>query len=188
MLRATAALVLGVTTGLALRLVFSDVPAQALAAVEQPVAPADAILVLGGDLRFQRTATAVRLWQAGLAPVVIFSGGGGEGDSGESLARAARTMGLPEPALRIENAARSTRQNMVFSAPLVRGLGVRRLLLVTSSTHLLRATLAARRVMPEVTVIPVAAQDTPPPTGQRLRHILVLEYSKLAYYVLRRYV
>ena len=74
-------------------------------------------LVLGGDPFYERTIAAVRLALADAAPIVIFSGGGGEGDSGASLAAVARRMGLPESKIRIENASYSTHENMVRSAP-----------------------------------------------------------------------
>jgi uncharacterized SAM-binding protein YcdF (DUF218 family) len=167
-------------------LVFSPAPLQALD-IEVPPEKADAILVPGGDPYFERTTTAVRLWKAGFAPVVLFSGAGGPGDSCSSMADYARGRGLLPAAIRVEGAARSTHENMHFSAPLLRALGARRLLLVTSREHLLRATLTARREMPEVTVIPVAASGRSPATSRRARQVIFREYVKLLYYVLRRY-
>jgi lysophospholipase L1-like esterase len=55
------------------------------------------------------------------------------------MAQFAREIGVPESRLLLETASRSTRENAERSAPLLRRLGVRRLLLVTDRLHMRRA-------------------------------------------------
>jgi uncharacterized SAM-binding protein YcdF (DUF218 family) len=183
LLVAPAGLVVG------LSVVAGNAPARALILDEVP-GQADAILVLGGDPHYERTRTAVELYDQGLAPVVIFSGAGYSGEGASYLAREARRFGLPAAAAVLEEAAQSTRENMVFAARLVRKLGVRRLILVSSPIHMLRATLAARRAMPETTVIPVAAHHASytVENWRRKPSGVVREYIKLTWYVLRGWV
>jgi uncharacterized SAM-binding protein YcdF (DUF218 family) len=148
-------------------------------------APADAILVPGGDPGFERTKMAAHLHASGFAPRIIFGGAGNIGDSATSMAEVARELGVPAEAIRLETTSRSTHECMHNVAPLVAALGVRRLLLVTSRRHLLRATLAARREIPNVEVIPIAASTE---TGSVDRAAVVREYMKLCYYALRGYL
>lgn len=89
---------------------------------------ADAIVVLGGntangranwflpydkDTAVVRVDTAAQLYLAGRAPKVVLSGGALEGDVSEArgMAHAIRQQGVPESALILENASRTTYEN-----------------------------------------------------------------------------
>ncbi len=140
---------------------------------------ADAIVVLGGgsyewtgrpdigpdDLVNSRLAAGARAWLAGRAPLIILSGGRGRPGHTEAdlMADAIGKLGIPASALLLEPRSRNTRDNAVFTARLARQHGVHRVLLVTSSLHMPRASLLFRDE--GVRVIPVSV---PEPVSSRL--------------------
>jgi len=91
----------------------------------------------------RRVLLAFRLWRDGRAPVVIFTGGRAPDASGctvgEAMARLAGELGIPRARIRIENAARSTRESAEKIAPLLRRLGATRVLVVTDRLHMPRS-------------------------------------------------
>ena len=132
---------------------------------------ADAIVVLGGGssyawldrpqvrpehLESSRLAAGARAWLAGRAPVVILSGGSESGDSeARRMAAAIAKLGVPGSALLLEERSRDTRDNALYSAALIRRQGMHRVLLVTSSLHMPRASLLFRQEGIEVVPVPV---------------------------------
>ncbi len=111
--------------------------------------PADAIVCLGGGMdargtlaqaTLTRVDRCVQLYEAGLAPVVVFTGGtrtDGGPSAGGQMARYAETLGLPSRAGLIEGAAQSTLQNALFSLPLLPE--AENIILVTEAFHLPRS-------------------------------------------------
>lgn len=86
------------------------------------LAPADAILIFGNRHIVQRSAwQAYRLYNQGLAPLIVASGGVRLAD-GRTEARALSEellrYGLPKKALLIEDKSTNTRENVVFSREL----------------------------------------------------------------------
>ena len=124
------------------------------------VPKADAIVILGGGMGSHpethplaemyagadRVWQAARLWKAGKAPVVMASGTN-EVFSTKPLLL---DLGVPESAIRIENAALNTEQNAKFVQEMVSG---GRILLVTSSWHMRRAKLMFERYAPKLEVV-----------------------------------
>ena len=128
------------------------VPAQASPA-------ADALLVLGGAMQSaqppeqphlgfgsaaERVWHAAALYRAGKARWVLLSGGSQPGQvklapEAEAMAEVLRALGVPASAMRLEGGSRITRENAVLSVPLVRQVGARRVLVVTSALHMPRA-------------------------------------------------
>ena len=113
--------------------------------------PADAIVVMGAGVvgpctpnlnGMRRVLLGIRLWRAGRAPRLFFTGGRApEGcATAESMARTARELGVPGSSIGVETASRSTRENAVLSAPLLRQRGVTRLLVVTDQLHMARSS------------------------------------------------
>ena len=117
---------------------------------------ADAIVVLAGgvfakgslrpvddvsDASRQRTACGADLWNQGLAPKVLLTGGvptvlqTGPPESHE-MRRWALRLGVPESAILVEDKSRTTYENAVQSKAV---LGARHILLVTAAYHLPRA-------------------------------------------------
>ena len=150
-----------------------------------PPLRADAALVLSGDVGELRTKRAVALVLAGEARYLVLTGSQRMvgGDSALSLARTALAAGVPAERLLCETESRSTRENVLLAGPLLQAHGLRRVALVTSRSHLLRALRAARRAAPQVEWLPVAVPDAGDP-GRRARNRLA-EWLKLAGYLAR---
>jgi len=166
----------------------SDGPATFLSP-EDRLAPADAALVFSGDPNYERTLEAARLYRAGYARYLVFSGRGGPGDSAESMAQVALQQGVPSSALLMEREATSTYENVLFTRGLLARHGVHTLILVTSPYHQRRAYLVARHLLPRVTLInhPVHAWYWRPHGWWRepkLRAVVLDEDLKLAGYLL----
>ncbi len=113
------------------------------------VAPADAILCLGGGMDADGTlapAVLTRIdrcmeaYNASLAPIIIFSGGIAAPDgpsAGAQMARYAQSIGLPPEHGVVEGRAQSTLQNALFSIPLAQD--AHDYIIVTEAFHLPRA-------------------------------------------------
>ena len=134
---------------------------------------ADAVVVLGGgndyawldraqvhpdQLEGSRLAAGARAWLAGRARVIVLSGGGG-GGNGDSeayrMAEAIARLGVPASALMLEEHSRDTRDNARNTTAMLRSRGMKRVLLVTSSLHMPRASLLFRQAGLEVLAVPV---------------------------------
>jgi uncharacterized SAM-binding protein YcdF (DUF218 family) len=175
---------------LALAAVFADEPAQFLIARDPPRVT-DAALVLAGDPDYERTRSAARLVLSGEARLLILTGGEpGPGDSAESLRQVALGLGVPPEAIRMEQVSRSTHESMVAVRPILEHEGIRTLAVVTSPYHQRRAVWAARRTLRGVEIVSRPAD----PAGWRPsgwwktrwnQRIVVSEYLKLTYYILR---
>jgi uncharacterized SAM-binding protein YcdF (DUF218 family) len=119
---------------------------------------AGAIVVLGGSLATgmpprrgpelvdasDRVLHASRLFRAGKAPFVVASGGRlpwseAARSEAEEMADLLVEWGVPREAILLEPKARTTSENAVETAKLLRARGVKRVLLVTSSIHMRRA-------------------------------------------------
>jgi uncharacterized SAM-binding protein YcdF (DUF218 family) len=129
-----------------------------------PPRPADAILTLG-SFDPKAAVHAARLWRAGLAPVVIMSGGiahqGGllETGWGRSEARVfaevAMGEGVPAAAILLEEQAQNTGDNFTFGRAVARGAGLEpRTLLVVAKPYMTRRGFATgRKVWPEADLL-----------------------------------
>jgi uncharacterized SAM-binding protein YcdF (DUF218 family) len=112
--------------------------------------PAQAIIVLGAgvlsngkasiSLR-ERTEHAVTLYQRGLAPYIIFTGGVGTHPPAESLVAAeiAYKQGVPRDKVLWEEKSTSTRENAKYTAEICRERGWTRIIVVSQPFHLWRA-------------------------------------------------
>ncbi len=161
---------------------------------------AEAIVVLGAGLNpnatltypsLERTLYGVELYRRGLSARIVFSGGiTGEAPKAEAdvMADFARFVGVPGDAILMERASHTTYENAVEVARLLRGRGIRRVLLVTGAPHMYRAQLAFRRQMVEVLPAPVRTREGLRyiPGGNWVLFYEVLhEYGGLVYYKVR---
>ena len=116
---------------------------------------ADAIVVLGAAqydgrpspvLRL-RLDHAIALWKRRLAPRIILTGGRGPGDTtSEAMvgARYAERAGVADRALLMEVRGRSTRESVAGVVTIAREHGIRRVIVVSDPTHLLRVAILVR--------------------------------------------
>lgn len=116
---------------------------------------ADAIVVLGGssygEARFGRGAdlnsaadrifTGAELYFAGKAPVILLSGGSEppELPEAELMAQQLTSLRIPRSALILESKSRTTHDNAVNSAAILKRAGYQHVLLVTSGAHMRRS-------------------------------------------------
>ncbi len=121
--------------------------------------PVEAVFVFSGDVDFHRTAFAAEVFRTGGARWLVVSGAGIGGDDGARMADAAAAAGVPREAIRVEPAARSTRENVLFTRPILRELAVRTVAVVTSATHSRRAAGAAERAWRGIDVVSVPVPE-----------------------------
>jgi uncharacterized SAM-binding protein YcdF (DUF218 family) len=119
-------------------------------------APRCAILVLGAavwpggrpspTLR-RRTLHAARLWAEGRANTMIPCGGTGRHPPAEAevMRRLLLEEGVPDTAIHPETRSTTTGENIRFALPILAGLGISSVLIVSDAFHLPRARLLARR-------------------------------------------
>jgi len=119
-------------------------------------AHADAIIVLGAaayDAKpspvFQeRIRHGLDLYDAGYAPLLIFTGGyGGSGarfSESQVARRYALKQGVPDEAILIETASRNTVQNLVQAKRLMDQRGIHRVIIVSDPLHMARALRLSR--------------------------------------------
>jgi uncharacterized SAM-binding protein YcdF (DUF218 family) len=117
---------------------------------------ADAIVVLGAaqynghpsPVYRARIEHALALWQQGLAPRLIFTGGVGVGDTvseGEVGRQYALKHGAPDSVVLVERLGATSAESVRAAAALMRAHSLRSALLVSDSYHMLRLELLARR-------------------------------------------
>ena len=115
---------------------------------------ADVAIILGAAVRGDRPSAAfarriehgVALYEAGLAPILIFTGGVGAGSrlaESEVARDYARSLGVPLDAMRCETRSTSTWTNLVEALAVMGTLRAQTALLVSDALHLQRATAMA---------------------------------------------
>jgi len=126
--------------------------------------PADAILTLG-SFDPQAAVHAASLWKAGLAPVVIMSGGiahrGGVLDTGWDrseagvFAEVAVGEGVPQDAILLEDRAQNTGDNFVFGVTIAEQANIQpKKLLVVAKPYMTRRGFATgRKLKPEIELL-----------------------------------
>lgn len=112
---------------------------------------ADVIVVLGAGLQpnnqpgpalIRRTAQAAELWQRGIADRMICTGGYGlrrERSEADACAELLRDHGIPAAAITLEERSRSTEENAIHTAEIMREQGWQSAVVVSDGYHLLRA-------------------------------------------------
>lgn len=144
---------------------------------------ADAALVLSGDVDYLRVKHAAALLNAGQVHAMLLTGRGIGGDSAEEMRKVAMADGVPDSAIVLERESTTTRENLLFAAPIVKERGWRQVALVTSQSHLARALASARKAMPDVEWIPAPVSDAGPAT--RVERLRAQERAKHLWYILR---
>jgi len=121
-------------------------------------AKADAIIVLGAaaydakpsPVFEERIRHGLDLYEAGYAPLLIFTGGyGGTGarfSESQVARRYALKQGIPDEAILIETASRTTRQNLIEARRLMQQRRLHRVIIVSDPLHMARALRLAREL------------------------------------------
>lgn len=154
---------------------------------DEPPRHADVILVLAGDPYGGRILKGAELVRQGYAPKAIVSGPVVYSVHECELAIAlAERAGYPAAYfVHFEHHALSTVEEAGDAAPLLRGMGVKRVLLVTSDFHTRRAGKIFRAAMPDITFDVVGSSDAHfTPLGwwkdREGRKTFVIEWMKTA--------
>ena len=116
---------------------------------------ADAIVVLGAAQYAGRPSPvlqarldhALSLYQRGLAPYLVLTGGKGDGDTQSEAGagrRYLRQRGVPDSAMLYEDEGRTTFSSMQHAADTLARVQARAVLLVSDPFHMLRLSLLAR--------------------------------------------
>ena len=119
--------------------------------------PADAIVVLGAAQYAGRPSPVLRarinhaidLWRRGAGRSMVFTGGTGTGDTtSEAVVSAvyARRHGVPDSAIIMETAGRTTSESMHAVALLLRARRTESVVLVSDPFHMFRLWILAQRV------------------------------------------
>lgn len=119
--------------------------------------PADAIVVLGAaayDTRpspvfEERIRHGLALYERGYAPVLLFTGGYGNGArfaESQVARRYALRHGVPESAILIESNSRNTRENLHQARRLMQQHGLHRVIVVSDPLHMSRALRLSREL------------------------------------------
>lgn len=119
-------------------------------------AKADAIIVLGAaaydakpsPVFEERIRHGLDLYEAGYAPLLIFTGGyGGTGarfSESQVARRYALKQGIPDEAILIETASRTTRQNLIEARRLMQQRKLHRVIIVSDPLHMARSLRISR--------------------------------------------
>lgn len=124
---------------------------------EDRARPAEAIVVLGAAQYDGRPSAqlqarldhALTLWQQGIAPVVVVTGGNQPGDRFTEAGASASYLterGVPPEVIVLENASRTTYDALASTQVLLAQRGLDDVVLVSDPFHLLRARLIAEEV------------------------------------------
>lgn len=147
------------------------------------VRPADAIVVLGAaqyngrpsNVLQARLDHALDLYQRGLAPRIVVTGGRADGDAyseAESGFLYLVERGVPDDAILMEAEGTDTWASMRGVAALLRDTDVRRLLIVSDGFHLLRCELMARELGFKASSSAAADSPIRPWSGAELAYVI----------------
>jgi len=118
-------------------------PQQVLTVDSGPV-KGDVLVVMGGYP--DRAVRAAELFKQGEAPKVLVSGLGDSASNRKLLEQ----NGVTNTAIILEGKSRTTRENAEFSIPLLRQMGARRVIIVTSWYHSRRALMCFEHYAPDI--------------------------------------
>jgi uncharacterized SAM-binding protein YcdF (DUF218 family) len=128
----------------------------------------------------RRMQVALALYRAGVAPVLLLSGGGEPVPEAAVMRRMALAAGVPESALLVESESRSTVENAIYAAAVLAVRQATAVLLVTDRYHAFRA-----RVLFHLAGLNVRAVHTASLPWRRHMPMLLSESIKLPISVLR---
>ena len=145
--------------------------------------PASAIVVLGAAQYVGRPSPvlrarldhAIELWKRGLAPLLIVTGGRGDGDTTSEAAvsrRYAMRRGVPDSAIVLESKGRTTRESLQGVVAIMHGHAKQDVILVSDPFHMLRLSIVARRLGLEPLTSPTRTSPIAQSRDQNWRYVL----------------
>ena len=144
-------------------------------ALEDDARKADAIVVMGAA-QYQgkpspvlraRLDHAIALWQRGLAPRLVLTGGIGEGDTASEAAVSrvyVMNRGIPDTAILLENEGRTSAQSLRSAIDMLHARGLGTAVVVSDPFTMLRLEILGRRFG----IDPFTSPALPAPGAQRL--------------------
>ena len=143
----------------------------------------DAIVVLGAAQYVGRPSPVLRarldhaldLWQRGMAPRLIFTGGMGIGDTTSEAAVSriyALRHGVPDTAILMENEGRTTRESLAAVAAIMRGRQMHTAILVSDPFHMLRLRILSTQYGVDAYTSPTKTSPISANRGQALGYVL----------------
>lgn len=143
----------------------------------------DAIVVLGAAQYVGRPSPVLRarldhaldLWQQGLAPRLIFTGGTGAGDTTSEAAVSrvyALKHGVPDTAILLENEGRTTRESLAAVSAIMRARQLRTAILVSDPFHMLRLRILSTHYGVDAYTSPTKTSPISANRGQALSYVI----------------
>lgn len=143
----------------------------------------DAIVVLGAAQYVGRPSPVLRarldhaleLWERGLAPRLIFTGGTGAGDTTSEAAVSrvyALQHGVPDTAILLEPQGRTTRESLAAVSAIMRGQRMRTAILVSDPFHMLRLRILSTQYGVDAYTSPTQTSPISANTGQALGYVI----------------
>lgn len=126
---------------------------------------ADVIVVLSPGIRYSkhpsmeveldsgsnRILKAVRLFKGGVAPLILMSGGSGElftnqKPDAHAMKSLAVEFGVPADRILVETRSRNTYENALYSKEILKNMGQKTIIIVTSAFHMPRAVATFKKM------------------------------------------
>ncbi|MEO8691262.1 MAG: YdcF family protein [Candidatus Saccharimonas sp.] len=120
---------------------------------ETPCQKADAIVAVSGGDTPARAAEAIKLYKAGWADLLIFSGAAADKSgpsNAEVMEKQAMEAGVDQNAIVIEGDSQTTTENAKKTTNIFSSRGIKSAIIVTSAYHERRATLEFKHSAPSV--------------------------------------
>jgi uncharacterized SAM-binding protein YcdF (DUF218 family) len=145
--------------------------------------PAGAIVVLGAAQYVGRPSPVLRarldhalqLWQRGLAPRMVLTGGRGDGDTTSEAAVGRRYVmrrGVPDSAILLETRGRTTSESLQEVAIIMDDQPSRTVILVSDPFHMLRLAILTRRFGMTPLTSPTRTSPISASPGKSLRYVI----------------
>jgi uncharacterized SAM-binding protein YcdF (DUF218 family) len=130
---------------------------------QSPLQKSDAIVAISGGDTVERMKEAVRLYEAGWAPKIIFSGAALDPSSPSNakvMAVEAEARGVPKTAIILDETSVNTEANATDVAKIILNNKFTKIILVTSPYHQRRASILFRRALGDgITVLNQSSYD-----------------------------
>lgn len=165
--------------------------------------PSEAIVVLGGGLGVPRVIHAVKLYEKGIAPIIILTGQEMEFDGRKIRFKdiklteprlagmLAKMYGVPEDILFFEERSQNTYEDAKYVKEDLLKMGIHSAIIVSDPFHMRRVSMIFRKVFKDT---PVSLTFSPADDGEfllgglwspgEIKYILT-EYTKIVYYIIR---